>query len=61
MVVWVVKMVGLVSVVAVADDGVLHAFALQILLLVNAIQLGYQLRDEALRRRSRRRRRSPSA
>lgn len=53
MLVWVVKVVGLVSVVALADDWVLHAFALKILLLVNAVQLGHQLCDEALRRRRR--------
>lgn len=45
----VVKMVGLVSVVAVTDDRVLDAFALEILLLVNAVQLGHQLRDEDLK------------
>lgn len=50
--VWVVKMVGLVSVVAVTDDWVLDAFTLQILLLVNAVQLGHQPCDEVLRRRS---------
>lgn len=48
--VWVVKMVGLVAVVAVRDDRVLDAFALQILLLVDAAQLGHQLGDEALRK-----------
>lgn len=50
--VWVVKMVGLVSVVAVRDGRVLDAFALQILLLVNSVQLGHQLGDEVLRRSS---------
>lgn len=49
--VWVVEVVGLVPVVAVTDDGVLDAFALQILLLVNAVQLCHQLCDEALKRR----------
>lgn len=48
--VWVVEMVGLVSVVAVRDDRVLDAFTLQILLLVNSVQLGHQLCDEVLRR-----------
>lgn len=47
--VWVVKMVGLVSVVAVTDDRVLDAFTLEILLLVNSVQLGHQLYDEILR------------
>lgn len=47
--VWVVKMVGLVSVVAVTDDRVLDAFTLEILLLVNSVQLGHQLHDENLR------------
>lgn len=47
--VWVVKMVGLMSVVAVTDDRVLDAFTLEILLLVNSVQLGHQLRDEVLR------------
>lgn len=48
--VWVVEMVGLVSVVAVRDDWVLDAFTLQVLLLVNSVQLGHQLCDEVLRR-----------
>lgn len=48
--VWVVEMVGLVAVVAVADDRVLDAFALQVLLLVNTVQPGDHLRDEVLRR-----------
>lgn len=47
---WVVKMVGLVSIVAVTDAWVLDAFTLQILLLVNSLQLGHQLCDEVLRR-----------
>lgn len=48
--VWVVKMVGLMTMVAVADDGMLNAFALQLLLLLNSLQLSYQLSDESLRR-----------
>lgn len=51
--VWVVKVVGLVAVVAVADDRMLDAFSLQLLLLVNSLQLCHQLCDEGLRRRSR--------
>ena len=51
--VWVVKMVGLVSVVAVTDDWVLDAFTLQILLLVNSVQFGHQLCNEVLRRSNR--------
>lgn len=46
----VVKVVGLVTMVAVADDGVLDAFTLQVLLLVDALQLSQQLLDESLRR-----------
>lgn len=49
-VVRVVKVVGLVTMVAVADDGVLDAFTLQVLLLVDALQLSQQLLDESLRR-----------
>lgn len=48
--VWVVKMVGLMTMVAVADDGMLNAFALQLLLLLNSLQLSHQLSDESLRR-----------
>lgn len=51
--VWVVKVIGLVAVVAVADDRMLDAFSLQLLLLVNSLQLCHQLCDEGLRRRSR--------
>lgn len=51
--VWVVKVVGLVAVVAVADDRMLDAFSLQLLLLVNSLQLCHQLSDEGLGRRSR--------
>lgn len=47
----VVKVVGLVTMVAVADDGVLNAFTLQVLLLVNTFQLYQQLLDESLGRR----------
>lgn len=46
----VVEVVGLVAMVAVADDGVLDAFALQVLLLVDALQLPQQLLDEGLGR-----------
>lgn len=46
----VVEVVGLVTMVAVADDGVLDAFALQVLLLVDALQLPQQLLDERLGR-----------
>ncbi len=49
-VVWVVKMVGLMAVVAVADDRMLDAFRLQLFLLVNPLQLRHQLPDEGLRR-----------
>lgn len=45
----VVEVVGLVPMVAVADDGVLDAFTLQVLLLVDALQLPQQLLDENLR------------
>lgn len=48
--VWVVKMVGLMAVVAVADDRMLDAFTLQLFLLVNSLQLCHQLSDEGLRR-----------
>lgn len=48
--VWVVKMVGLMTMVAVADDGMLNAFTLQLLLLLNSLQLSHQLSDESLRR-----------
>lgn len=48
--VWVVKMVGLMTMVALADDGMLNAFALQLLLLLNSLQLSHQLSDESLRR-----------
>lgn len=47
---WVVKVVGLVAVVAVADDRMLDAFALQLVLLVNSLQFRHQLSDEGLRR-----------
>lgn len=45
---WVVKVVGLVAVVAVADDRMLDAFALQLVLLVNSLQFRHQLSDEGL-------------
>lgn len=48
--VWVVKMVGLMTLVAVADDGMLNAFTLQLFLLLNSLQLFHQLSDESLRR-----------
>ncbi len=48
--VWVVKVIGLMAVVAVADDRMLDAFALQLVLLVNSLQLCHQLSDEGLRR-----------
>lgn len=44
----VVKMVGLVAVVTVADDWVLNAFTLQLFLFVNSLQLCQQLSDEGL-------------
>lgn len=46
----VVEVVRLVAVVAVADDGMLDAVALQLVLLVNALQLPYQLSNEGLKR-----------
>lgn len=46
----VVELVGLVAVEAVADDGMLDAFALQILLFVDPHQLCHQLLDEGLRK-----------
>lgn len=49
-VLWFVKVVGLVAVVAVADDRMLDALALQLFLLVNSLQLRHQLSDEGLRR-----------
>lgn len=48
-VLWVVEVVGLMAVVAVTDDRVLDAFALQLLLLVKSLQLSHQLFDEGLR------------
>ena len=44
----VVEVVGLVAVVAVTDDRMLDAFALQLVLLLNALQLSHQLLDERL-------------
>lgn len=49
----VVEVVRLVAVVAVTDDGMFDAFALQLLLLVNPLQLWHQLSDEGLRRSAR--------
>lgn len=48
--VWVVEVVGLMTMVAVADYGVFNAFTLQVLLLLNTLQLSQQLLDESLRR-----------
>lgn len=48
--VWVVEVVGLVTMMAVADYGVFNAFTLQVLLLLNTLQLPQQLLDESLRR-----------
>lgn len=49
-VLWVVEVVGLVARVAVADDRMLDALALQLVLLVNSLQLCHQLSGEGLRR-----------
>lgn len=46
---WVVEVVGLMTVVAVTDDWMLDAFALQLILLENSLQLFHQLSDEGLR------------
>lgn len=48
-VLWVVEVVGLMAVVAVTDDRMLDAFALQLFLLVKSLQLSHQLFDEGLR------------
>lgn len=46
----VVKMVGLMSIVAVTDDWMINPFTLQLFLLVNSFQLPQQLSDKGLRR-----------
>ena len=45
----VAELVGLVAVVAVGDDRVLDALALEVVLLLEALQLAHQLLDEVLR------------
>lgn len=47
----IVEVIGLVAVVAVSDDRMLDAFALQLVLLVDSLQLVHQLPDEGLRTR----------
>lgn len=49
-VMWVGEVVGLVAVVAVTDDRMLNAFALQLVLLLNPVQPLHQFLDEGLQR-----------